>query len=146
MGDLIIITAILVLAIFSAGIRLLLRRDKTLLDSGESSTVESSTYINGVCDEAIDRPPIEHTLDVIVNFSESGKCYRWIQSHDSLLEFAESRGVEVESLCRAGECGSCRTRLVQGEVEYTQVPAINPGRGYCLLCISKPKSDLILEK
>ncbi|MEW8615830.1 MAG: 2Fe-2S iron-sulfur cluster-binding protein [Candidatus Thiodiazotropha endolucinida] len=146
MGDLIIITAILALAIFSAGIRLLLRRDKTLLDSGESSTFESSTYADGVCGEAIDSPPIEHALDVTIDFSESGKCYRWIQSHDSLLDFAESRGVEVESLCRAGECGSCRTRLVQGEVEYTQVPAINPGSGYCLLCISRPKSDLILEK
>ncbi len=146
MGDLVIITAILALAIFSVGIRVLLRRDKTLLDSGESSTVESSAYLNDVCNEVIDRPPTEHALDVTIDFSESGKCYRWIQSHDSLLEFAESRGVEVESLCRAGECGSCRTRLVQGEVEYTQVPAINPGRGYCLLCISKPKSDLILEK
>ncbi|MES9829983.1 MAG: 2Fe-2S iron-sulfur cluster-binding protein [Candidatus Thiodiazotropha sp.] len=146
MGYLIIITAILALAVFSAGICLLLRQDKTLLDSGESSTVESSTYINNVCVEVTDRPPNEHALDVTVDFSESGKCCRWIQSHDSLLEFAESRGVEVESLCRAGECGSCRTRLVQGEVEYTQAPAINPGRGYCLLCISKPKSDLILEK
>ncbi|MES9815068.1 MAG: 2Fe-2S iron-sulfur cluster-binding protein [Candidatus Thiodiazotropha sp.] len=146
MGDLVIITAILALAIFSVGIRVLLRRDKTLLDSGESSTVESSTYLNNVCNEVIDRPPTEHALDVTIDFSESGKCYRWIQLHDSLLEFAESRGVEVESLCRAGESGSCRTRLVQGEVEYTQVPAINPGRGYCLLCISKPKSDLILEK
>ncbi|MEW8030439.1 MAG: 2Fe-2S iron-sulfur cluster-binding protein [Candidatus Thiodiazotropha sp.] len=146
MGDWIIIAAILVLAIFSAGIRLFTRRGKALLDSGESVAVEPSTFIGSVSGDAIDRPPIAPVLDVTISFSESGKRYRWIQTHDSLLEFAESRSVEVESLCRAGECGSCRTRLVEGEVEYTQPPTINPGRGYCLLCISKPKSDLILEK
>lgn len=81
-----------------------------------------------------------------VTFSDCGNQHRWIETNDSLLEFIESRGIDVEHLYRAGECVSCRTKLIEGEVEYHQKPGINPGRGYCLLCISKPKSNLALKR
>ncbi|MBT2968331.1 MAG: hypothetical protein B6D72_15660 [gamma proteobacterium symbiont of Ctena orbiculata] len=135
--DLIIIAAIMVLAIVSVGIRLLARRKKTILVTGDGNTASPPGLLH---DMSVDG------LDITVTFSESAKQYRWLETNDSLLEFAESRGIEVESLCRAGECGSCRTKLIEGEVEYHQEPAINPGRGYCLLCIAKPRSDIVLAK
>lgn len=83
---------------------------------------------------------------ISVNFSKSGVQHLWDPEQKSLLEFIESRNIEVESQCRAGECGSCRTKLISGEVEYLQEPSINPGRGHCLLCVSVPKSDLTLDR
>ncbi|MES9971211.1 MAG: 2Fe-2S iron-sulfur cluster-binding protein [Candidatus Thiodiazotropha sp.] len=145
-NDLIIIAAILVLALLSVGITLLRRRRKTLFDAGHNSSRESAAIAMDADNELYRNVTTESELDITITFSESKKAFRWIGANDSLLEFAESRGVEVECLCRAGECGSCRTKLIEGEVEYHQKPSINPGRGYCLLCISKPKSDLILER
>jgi ferredoxin len=146
MDDLIIIAAIISFAAFSVAVRLYARHRKTLLVSGENSIQESSSLANCVDAGTTDEPSIERKLDITITFSESGRQYRWIATKESLLEFIESRGIDVECLCRAGECGSCRTKIIEGEVEYHKEPAINPGRGYCLLCVSTPKSDLVLAK
>lgn len=82
--------------------------------------------------------------DFTITFSKSGKNILWDSSADSLLEFAESKGIEVESGCRAGSCGGCQTRLAAGEVDYNQVPDADVDAGHCLLCITTPKSDLTL--
>jgi len=79
-----------------------------------------------------------------ITFSKSGKSIPWDPSADSLLEFAESNGIEVESGCRAGSCGSCQTGLAAGEVDYNQAPDADVDPGHCLLCITTPKSDLTL--
>src|SRR5512140_3058212 len=38
---------------------------------------------------------------------------------ETLLEAAERAGASIPSFCRAGMCGTCRTRLVSGEVRCT---------------------------
>lgn len=115
--------------------------------TGESYSEETSAGIVGMSDGVIGGESlIERDQDIIITFSDSGMQYRWIATNESLLEFIESRGIEVDCLCRAGECGSCRTKIIAGEVEYHTEPAIYPGDGYCLLCVSTPKSDLVLAK
>ncbi len=79
-----------------------------------------------------------------VTFSRSGKSVEWTGAHESLLSLAEAEGIDVESGCRAGSCGSCQTRVETGEVEYDQEPDAEVEAGHCLLCVSRPKSDLIL--
>ena len=79
-----------------------------------------------------------------ITFSKSGKSIPWDPSADSLLEFAEANGVDVESGCRAGSCGSCQTGLATGKVDYHQEPDADVDSGHCLLCITTPKSDLTL--
>jgi ferredoxin len=48
--------------------------------------------------------------------------------HPSLLAALESHNIDVEYQCRAG-CGSCRTRLVSGQVDWLTEPLafIQPG-------------------
>jgi len=81
---------------------------------------------------------------ITVTFSKSGKRIPWDASADSLLELAESNGVEVQSGCRAGSCGNCQTRVDTGEVEYNQQADADVEPGHCLLCITIPKGDLTL--
>ena len=81
---------------------------------------------------------------ITITFSKSGKQLHWDPNAGSLLEFAESQGIEVTSGCRAGSCGSCQTRLEAGNIEYKQQPDADIESGYCLLCISTPSSDLTL--
>jgi len=82
---------------------------------------------------------------ITVTFSRSGKSLPWNFSADSLLEFAESNDIEVDSGCRAGSCGSCQTAVKSGEVNYNQEPDTDVAAGHCLLCICTPKIDLTLD-
>ena len=82
---------------------------------------------------------------ISVTFSRSGKRLSWDPSADSLLEFAEANAIDVNSGCRAGSCGSCQTALKAGEVDYNQQADADIEPGHCLLCISTPRSDLVLD-
>jgi ferredoxin-NADP reductase len=79
-----------------------------------------------------------------VTFSQSGRTFVWDGSAESLLAFAECNGIDVESGCRAGSCGTCQTAIEQGTVHYDQRPDFMPMPGHCLLCIARPASDLVL--
>lgn len=82
---------------------------------------------------------------VSVTFSKSNKTVAWDGSSDTLLDFAEKHGIEIDSGCRAGGCGSCQTRIQSGEVSYIQAPDFDPEPGTCLMCVSRPKQDLTVE-
>ena len=49
-----------------------------------------------------------------VSFSRSGGATT-VSGGTSLLDAAEAAGAPVDSMCRAGTCGTCRTRLVSGK-------------------------------
>ena len=82
---------------------------------------------------------------VEVRFERSGRTLIWDGQDETLLDFAERHGVEVESGCRSGGCGSCETRLLQGNVQYDHAPDHDPAPGHCLLCVGRPSSPLVLE-
>lgn len=82
---------------------------------------------------------------ITVTFSRTGKRLQWDGKAESLLDFAEANGIVVDSGCRAGSCGCCQTSIQTGEVEYNQTPDADVEAGACLLCITTPKTDLILS-
>nr|WP_315444935.1 pyridoxamine 5'-phosphate oxidase family protein [uncultured Pseudomonas sp.] len=92
----------------------------------------------------IEQPPAA-TTSVPVVFERSAKEARWQPDGGSLLELAESRGLRPEFSCRGGSCGTCKTRLVSGAVNYPQVPAEVPEAGHVLICCAVPaQSDQTL--
>jgi ferredoxin-NADP reductase len=82
---------------------------------------------------------------VEVRFRRSGRTLTWDGGDASLLDFAERHGIEVESGCRSGGCGSCETRLLEGSVQYEHAPDHDVAPGHCLLCVGRPSSALVLE-
>lgn len=80
-----------------------------------------------------------------IQFQRSGRTLSWEGRDASLLDFAERHGIEVESGCRSGGCGSCETRLKEGSVQYDHSPDHDVAPGHCLLCVGRPSSDLVLE-
>ncbi|WP_269519701.1 class I ribonucleotide reductase maintenance protein YfaE [Alteromonas sp. BMJM2] len=40
----------------------------------------------------------------------------------TLLSAIEAAGINIHYHCREGFCGACRTKLLEGEVEYTTDP------------------------
>lgn len=85
----------------------------------------------------IEQPPAA-TTSVPVVFQRSAKEARWQPDGGSLLELAESRGLHPEFSCRGGSCGTCKTRLISGQVNYPQLPAEIPDEGQVLICCAVP--------
>lgn len=62
-------------------------------------------------------------------------------SGETLLEGLERQGYEVEYQCRAGYCGSCRTRLLDGKVEYLTEPLAYINHDEVLPCCCRPAPE-----
>ena len=68
---------------------------------------------------------------------------------DTLLEALERDGNPIPFGCRKGQCGSCKARLIAGEVEIDEMASpfalSEPERdeGWILLCCSIPLTDRV---
>ncbi|MBV8044377.1 NADH oxidoreductase [Pluralibacter sp.] len=65
----------------------------------------------------------------------------------TLLEALESNKVPVNAACRAGVCGSCKTRVVSGEYSVSSMMTLSEAEiadGYVLACSCHPQGDLVL--
>jgi ferredoxin len=51
----------------------------------------------------------------------------------------------VEYQCREGYCGSCRTRLVSGQVDWLTEPLAFIQPGEILPCCCRAKGDIEIE-
>lgn len=89
-----------------------------------------------------DASPVE---SVEVRFARSGRTLVWDGQDANLLAFAERHSVAVESGCRSGGCGTCETKLLSGVVGYASAPDHDITPGWCLLCVGRPRSPLVLE-
>ncbi|WP_455887530.1 pyridoxamine 5'-phosphate oxidase family protein [Pseudomonas rustica] len=86
---------------------------------------------------ALQQPPAA-SEPVPVYFAASAKEARWAPGSGTLLELAEARGLAPEFSCRGGSCGTCKTRLVSGQVHYPNPPAELPEAGSVLICCAVP--------
>ena len=66
-----------------------------------------------------------------------------IRGGQTILEAAEEGGIEVDSLCRAGVCGTCRVQVSDGDVdcESATLDADDQAQGFVLACVSTARSD-----
>ncbi len=81
-----------------------------------------------------------------VRFAQSGSSTT-VPGGTTLLDAAEAAGAPIDSMCRAGTCGTCRTRLVSGKVEG-EGKALKPKdreAGWVLACVACPRSDCTLD-
>jgi ferredoxin-NADP reductase len=65
----------------------------------------------------------------------------------TLLEAAESGGVAIDSLCRSGVCGTCRTRVLEGDVacDSTLLDDADRAAGHVLACVARVQSDCVVD-
>jgi len=69
---------------------------------------------------------------------------------ESVLEAALRAGIILPYGCRNGACGSCKGKLLDGQIRYRDIDltGITPeerDRGYALFCQALPASDLVIE-
>ena len=70
-----------------------------------------------------------------------------VAGSQTLLDAAEAAGAQIPSLCRAGVCGTCRTRLVAGDAQCSSDALDDRDRqaGYVLPCVTWAHGDCSLE-
>lgn len=65
-----------------------------------------------------------------------------------ILQSAENQGVDLPFSCRNGACTTCAVRVVSGQLYQSEALGLSPElqkQGYALLCVSYPRSDLVVE-
>jgi hypothetical protein len=78
-----------------------------------------------------------------LHFKSSQRTLTW-DGANPILDMAEEAGIFIDSSCRSGNCGTCEIQLHEGDVDYEEEPAIDITPGYCLGCVAKPRTDVIL--
>ena len=73
-----------------------------------------------------------------------------IEAHETILEAALKHGFTLPYSCRDGVCGTCKGKVVTGQVDYgkfqeSTLTDAEKSVGMALFCCAKPLSDLLLE-
>ncbi len=73
-----------------------------------------------------------------------------LAENESVLDAAIRAGREYPYGCRSGNCGACKARLLQGEIDYPDGPpealsTTEREAGQILLCQARARSDLRIE-
>ena len=86
-------------------------------------------------DEAANTAPTTSTAGM-VTFKQSGKSAP-LPDGETILDVADELGIEIENSCRTGSCGSCKVKLLSGEVTMECDDGLEPEEkelGYVLAC------------
>ena len=81
-----------------------------------------------------------------VRLAKSGTALE-VTSEQTILEALRAHGVRVPSSCESGTCGSCKTRLLAGDVEHRDMVLNDDEKdSHIMVCVSRAKSlELVLD-
>ena len=112
-----------------------------LFTTGEPGEVRGDTGHPVVVHEGEKTAEIEFTLD-----GQTSVVTTPVDANESVLNAALRVRPDVPFACTGGVCGTCRARLISGDVRMTENYALEPEeleRGYVLTCQSHPLTDRV---
>jgi ferredoxin len=71
-----------------------------------------------------------------------------VAEDQKILDAADAAGLDLPRSCTAGVCTTCAAQLLEGSVEQPDAMGLSPElreKGYALLCVAYPRSDIKLE-
>ena len=83
-----------------------------------------------------------------VEISNRSGIFYQVEHKRPLLDSLRERGVDLPYGCKYGGCITCAAKLIAGEVDQRRQVALNNRQindGYIILCVARPKSNLVLE-
>jgi ferredoxin-NADP reductase len=84
---------------------------------------------------------------VAIEFARSGKTCT-VRAGQTLLEAALENGISIPSSCRQGQCGTCKTKLLEGNVRMDAEEGLDPesrAQGFVLTCVGHPDGAVKLD-
>jgi len=85
--------------------------------------------------------------DVQIEFTRSGKTFT-VRGNQTLLPTAEENGVGIPSFCRQGQCGTCKTKWLHGNVRMDAEEGLDSesrARGFVLTCVGHAAGAVNLD-
>ncbi|OWS69636.1 CDP-6-deoxy-delta-3,4-glucoseen reductase [Polynucleobacter campilacus] len=84
-----------------------------------------------------------------ITLKTSGKQFT-VNQDETLLEAALRQGINLPYGCKNGACGSCKAKVVEGQVTHGQhsesaLSKADETTGGTLFCCAHPQSDLLIE-
>lgn len=90
----------------------------------------------------------EGTASFKVTFAKQGKTLE-VRADQTVLSAARQGGLKLPTSCGNGVCGTCKSKLVSGQVDMQHQGGIRQREvdaGFFLPCCSKPLSELVLDR
>jgi ferredoxin-NADP reductase len=121
--------------------------------SVESTALRCAVPATHIHAEVFASPPIPAAATAVsstsqsrVRLADSGAILD-ARSGETVIETLERSGYSPDFECRAGACGTCRMRLLSGQVRSGVTDALTPAErreGYILACVAQPIGDITL--
>jgi ferredoxin-NADP reductase len=111
------------------------------------SRVHEESYVFGTTSDPSGPAGDRAAVTYDVEFARSGQVVP-CDDRTSVLEAATQAGLTLPSSCREGACGTCKTRLISGQVDMEHAGGIRPreiAQNQILLCCSTPTTDLVVD-
>ena len=81
----------------------------------------------------------------MVSIKSTGDSFQ-VHEASTILETLRSNGLRVPSSCESGTCGSCKMRLLAGEVEHRDfVLELDEYDSAIMVCVSRGKGDIEID-
>ncbi|KAL8119494.1 ferredoxin C 2, chloroplastic [Apium graveolens] len=117
------------------------RRKMTV--TSELQTTTPTPSVNGAYSQSV------RTHKVTVNDRQRGLVHEFVVPEDQyILHTAEDQDISLPFACRHGCCTSCAVRIKSGEIRQPEALGISAelkAKGYALLCVGFPTSDIEVE-
>jgi ferredoxin-NADP reductase len=107
--------------------------------------IRQESFGSTISNEVQQAPAVQ--TDAVVEFVRSGKTCR-VRSDQPILEAAEEHGVPIPSSCRQGQCGTCKTKLLEGHVQMDAeegLDADSRAQGFVLTCVGHARGLVKLD-
>ena len=122
--------------LYCCGPRPLMEAVRHFTDHWSSTAVHFEAFSEAETHKADDKP-------FHVKLARTGKTVE-VPVDKTVLEVLRENGLEVPSSCETGTCGTCRTKLLEGEVDHRDlVLADHERKDHIMICVSRAKSDEI---
>lgn len=124
-------------------------KEETKAESVVNTAVNAVALTTEISSNGHDATAVAPTAKpAVVVFANSGKEIA-CSSTDLILDVAERAGIDIPNSCRAGTCGVCKQKLIEGKVKYEQEPiALEESarqQGYILTCSAQPIGRVVIS-
>ncbi|KAF8401191.1 hypothetical protein HHK36_012122 [Tetracentron sinense] len=121
---------------------------RNLTKSHRVTMAELQTPV-GISERAGSHSPSIPTHKVTVHDRQRGISHEFHVPEDQyILHTAESQNISLPFACRHGCCTSCAVRIKSGQIRQPEALGISAelkSKGYALLCVGFPSSDIEVE-
>lgn len=125
-----------------------LKRSAFSLKCRRTTTSELQSPVSVTCRDGSLSPSIP-THKVTVHDRFRGVVHEFVVPEDQyILHTAESQNITLPFACRHGCCTSCAVRVKSGQIRQPEALGISAelkAKGYALLCVGFPSSDVEVE-